>query len=156
MGRGRYRGRAIRPGGRATGKGRRDPVEEFEELRPLLFSISYRILGSVSEAEDAVQETWLWHELSPARPKSGQGVPVGRGDPDLHRRAALCPGAAGDVRRAVVSRAAADRPLPGPRALGGAGRLSVDGGPAVRRMWPRCPPRFPSLIRIGAWWSRGR
>ena len=26
----------------------------FEELRGLLFSISYRILGSVSEAEDAV------------------------------------------------------------------------------------------------------
>ncbi len=30
-------------------------VEELEELRPLLFSIAYRILGSVSEAEDAVQ-----------------------------------------------------------------------------------------------------
>jgi DNA-directed RNA polymerase specialized sigma24 family protein len=29
----------------------------FEELRPLLFSIAYRILGSVAEAEDAVQET---------------------------------------------------------------------------------------------------
>jgi len=34
-------------------------TEEFEELRPLLFSIAYRILGSVAEAEDAVQETWL-------------------------------------------------------------------------------------------------
>lgn len=34
-------------------------VEQFEELRPLLFSIAYRILSSVSEAEDAVQETWL-------------------------------------------------------------------------------------------------
>ncbi|MGC2996958.1 RNA polymerase sigma-70 factor [Streptomyces sp. G35A] len=34
-------------------------VGEFEELRPLLFSIAYRILGSVGEAEDAVQETWL-------------------------------------------------------------------------------------------------
>ena len=33
-------------------------AEEFEELRPLLFSIANRILGSVSEAEDAVQETW--------------------------------------------------------------------------------------------------
>jgi RNA polymerase sigma-70 factor (ECF subfamily) len=43
---------------------------EFEELRPLLFSIAYRILGSVSEAEDAVQETWLRHEASPAQPRS--------------------------------------------------------------------------------------
>ncbi len=39
-------------------------VEEFEQLRPLLFSIAYRILGSVSEAEDAVQESWLRYEAS--------------------------------------------------------------------------------------------
>jgi len=45
-------------------------TEEFEELRPLLFSIAYRILGSVSEAEDAVQETWLRYEASPTPPTS--------------------------------------------------------------------------------------
>ncbi|WP_262286797.1 RNA polymerase sigma-70 factor [Micromonospora sp. MA102] len=45
-------------------------VEEFEQLRPLLFSIAYRILGSVSEAEDAVQETWLRYDASPTRPAS--------------------------------------------------------------------------------------
>ncbi|MCW2905388.1 MAG: polymerase, sigma-24 subunit, subfamily [Actinomycetia bacterium] len=45
-------------------------TQEFEELRPLLFSIAYRILGSVSEAEDAVQETWLRYEASPTRPTS--------------------------------------------------------------------------------------
>ncbi|MFB4285455.1 MULTISPECIES: RNA polymerase sigma-70 factor [unclassified Nonomuraea] len=45
-------------------------AEEFEELRPLLFSIAYRILGSVSEAEDAVQETWLRYEATPTRPTS--------------------------------------------------------------------------------------
>ncbi|GHH44872.1 RNA polymerase sigma-70 factor [Streptomyces candidus] len=45
-------------------------VGEFEELRPLLFSIAYRILGSVSEAEDAVQETWLRYDGSATRPTS--------------------------------------------------------------------------------------
>ncbi|MCX5395246.1 RNA polymerase sigma-70 factor [Streptomyces sp. NBC_00094] len=45
-------------------------VEEFEELRPLLFSIAYRILGSVSEAEDAVQEAWLRFDGSATLPTS--------------------------------------------------------------------------------------
>ncbi|MEU2783207.1 RNA polymerase sigma-70 factor [Streptomyces sp. NPDC007110] len=45
-------------------------VEEFEELRPLLFSIAYRILGSVGEAEDAVQETWLRYDASTTQPVS--------------------------------------------------------------------------------------
>jgi RNA polymerase sigma-70 factor (ECF subfamily) len=31
----------------------------YEELRPLLFSIAYRMIGSVSEAEDVVQESFL-------------------------------------------------------------------------------------------------
>jgi RNA polymerase sigma-70 factor (ECF subfamily) len=44
--------------------------EEFEELRPLLFAIAYRILGSVAEAEDAVQETWLRYESTPTQPTS--------------------------------------------------------------------------------------
>jgi RNA polymerase sigma-70 factor, ECF subfamily len=44
--------------------------EEFEQLRPLLFAIAYRILGSVAEAEDAVQETWLRYESSPTVPVS--------------------------------------------------------------------------------------
>ncbi|MCI3224971.1 RNA polymerase sigma-70 factor [Streptomyces sp. NP-1717] len=47
-------------------------VEEFEELRPLLFSIAYRILGSVTEAEDAVQETWLRFDVSTTRPTSAK------------------------------------------------------------------------------------
>lgn len=43
---------------------------EFEECRPLLFAIAYRVLGSVSEAEDAVQETWLRYDASPTTPAS--------------------------------------------------------------------------------------
>jgi RNA polymerase sigma-70 factor (ECF subfamily) len=33
--------------------------ELYEELRPLMFSIAYRMVGSVSEAEDIVQEAFL-------------------------------------------------------------------------------------------------
>ncbi|WP_166872765.1 RNA polymerase sigma-70 factor [Salinibacterium sp. ZJ450] len=45
-------------------------AEEFQDLRPLLFSIAYRILSSVSEADDAVQETWLRYQASPTQPIS--------------------------------------------------------------------------------------
>jgi RNA polymerase sigma-70 factor, ECF subfamily len=60
-------------------------AEEFEELRPLLFSIAYRILGSVNAAEEAVQESWLRYAASPAhpprpRPCSGPWSPGSRVD----------------------------------------------------------------------------
>jgi RNA polymerase sigma-70 factor, ECF subfamily len=45
-------------------------MEEFEELRPLLFAIAYRLLGSVSEAEDAVQEAWVRYATSTTQPTS--------------------------------------------------------------------------------------
>jgi RNA polymerase sigma-70 factor (ECF subfamily) len=47
-------------------------AEQFQDLRPLLFSIAYRILGTVTEAEDAVQETWLRWQLSPTEPASAK------------------------------------------------------------------------------------
>lgn len=38
-------------------------ADVFDEGRPRLFGIAYRILGSVAEAEDVVQEAWLrWQE----------------------------------------------------------------------------------------------
>lgn len=48
-------------------------TEEFEELRPLLFAIADRILVSASEAEDAVQATWLRWADTPTRPASIEG-----------------------------------------------------------------------------------
>lgn len=45
-------------------------AEEFEELRPLLFAIAYRLLGSVSEAEDAIQEAWVRYAASKTQPRS--------------------------------------------------------------------------------------
>jgi RNA polymerase sigma-70 factor (ECF subfamily) len=40
-------------------------IDPFLEHRPLLFSIAYRMLGSVAEAEDAVQDTFLrWQRVT--------------------------------------------------------------------------------------------
>ena len=36
-----------------------DGVSVFESVRPRLFGIAYRMLGSAAEAEDIVQDAWL-------------------------------------------------------------------------------------------------
>src|SRR5688572_11303793 len=42
-------------------------TERFEESRPRLRGVAYRMLGSLSEAEDAVQEAWLrFNRIEPA------------------------------------------------------------------------------------------
>jgi RNA polymerase sigma-70 factor (TIGR02957 family) len=46
---------------------RPDAVRVFDEHRGLLNSVAYRILGSVSDAEDTVQEAWLrWSGVNPS------------------------------------------------------------------------------------------
>ncbi|MEQ7007702.1 RNA polymerase sigma-70 factor [Actinopolymorpha sp. B17G11] len=45
-------------------------TEEFEELRPLMFSLAYRLLGSVAEVEDVMQEAWLRYQSTPTQPRS--------------------------------------------------------------------------------------
>ena len=84
----------------------------FTSARPRLFGIAYRMLGSVTEAEDLVQEVWLrwqtydrstvdepgsvpgdddhagWPSTPPSRPGSGGRPTSGRGCPNRSTPAA--------------------------------------------------------------------
>jgi RNA polymerase sigma-70 factor (ECF subfamily) len=45
-------------------------MESYEELRPYLFAIAYRMLGSVADAEDVVQDAYLRYEEADVEPES--------------------------------------------------------------------------------------
>ncbi|HEY0332119.1 MAG TPA: RNA polymerase sigma-70 factor [Stenotrophomonas sp.] len=45
-----------------------DPTDLFTRLRPRLLGVAYRMLGSLAEAEDVVQDVWLrWHGADQAQ-----------------------------------------------------------------------------------------
>lgn len=43
----------------------RETMDQFESYRPLMFSIAYRMLGSVTEAEDILQDAYLRYRQMP-------------------------------------------------------------------------------------------
>ncbi len=48
-------------------------LDDFNDHRPLLFSIAYRMLGTVTDAEDMVQETFLrWHQTADEKVRSAK------------------------------------------------------------------------------------
>lgn len=56
-----------------------DPLrsaEIFADLRPLLFSIAYRMLGSVASTEDVLQEAYLRFDRAARAAASGQGAEI--------------------------------------------------------------------------------
>ena len=44
----------------------KEAMDQFEQYRPLMFSIAYRMLGSVTEAEDILQNAYLRYRQMPA------------------------------------------------------------------------------------------
>jgi DNA-directed RNA polymerase specialized sigma24 family protein len=65
----------VKANGERTDENPQGPgdIGVFDRHRPLLFSIAYRMLGSVMDAEDVVQEAYLRWQRAPqaegARPK---------------------------------------------------------------------------------------
>lgn len=50
-----------------------DPTRRFARLRPRLQGIAYRMLGSVAEAEEVVQDAWLrWHDAQADPPDNDE------------------------------------------------------------------------------------
>jgi len=63
------------PGEAAVGQSMAE--REFAERRGLLYAVAYRVLGSVTEAEDVVQDTWLrWSRVDLATVSDAEGYLV--------------------------------------------------------------------------------
>ena len=67
------------------------PASPFEANRSYLIRLAYRMLGSLSDAEDVVQDAWLrWHDSAPeaiANPRAWLGRVVTRLCLDLMKSA---------------------------------------------------------------------
>ena len=75
-------------------------AEQFEEHRAHLRAVAYRMLGSLSEAEDAVQEAWLRLSAERRRRRREHGRLADHGDRTrVPQHAALARGAARGAAR---------------------------------------------------------
>ena len=116
-------------------------LDDVNAPRPRMMSVAYRMLGSVADAEDAVQDAFVRYQGGRWRLLAG-GVPDPRHDAPVHRPAAGAPSAG--VRRPVRARAggiqqAGVRPgrLPGagvPAPAGAADAGRAGGLPAPHRV----------------------
>ncbi len=87
-----------------------DPAEAFEQYRPLLLGLAYQLLGSMWDAEDAVQDAYLrWMGADQAQvrePRAFLMTVVSRLALDQLQ---VRPGDPGGLPRAVAARAGQHR-----------------------------------------------
>jgi RNA polymerase sigma-70 factor (ECF subfamily) len=102
----------------------------FESLRPLMFSIAYRMLGRVSEAEDIVQEAFLRYHRAVASGSFGRPGQSGPDSPKAYLSAVTTRLCIDHSRSAQARREAyVGEWLPEPL-LAGAGGIGLLGDPA--------------------------
>ena len=65
-------------------------IDDVNALRPRMMSVAYRMLGSVADAEDAVQDAFVRYQGGRRRLLAG-GVPDPHHDAPVHRPAAGAP-----------------------------------------------------------------
>ena len=109
------------------------PPEQFEQFRPRLRAVAYRMLGSLSEADDAVQDTWLRASQADASVVDN----IGGGVTTVAARGGLNIVRARGRRREGTPGGNGPHPVVGPAAGGGregGAALGRVGGP---RMWVR-------------------
>jgi RNA polymerase sigma-70 factor, ECF subfamily len=75
-------GLTMAAGGGSGGAADVSSTAAYQGLRPLMFSIAYRMLGSVSEAEDIVQEAFLRYHRTFAGPASDEPGGAATRQPD--------------------------------------------------------------------------
>lgn len=60
--------------------------QNYSEFRPLMFSIAYRMVGQVNDAEDIVQEAFISFYRAASREEisSQKAFPLGHGHPAVY------------------------------------------------------------------------
>ena len=79
----------------------------FQEHRPKLYGIAYRMLGTKADAEDTLQDAYVrWHQADVDRVRSAEAWLKQHGFAPMHR-SVTCPACeTRNVHRPVVARAA--------------------------------------------------